>query len=201
VGEPDSLSTDFDLLLARARQGDQVAQGELLQRMRGMLRGTAERRMDARLGGRIDASDIVQQTYVTALTSFSQFTGSRQAEFVAWVQTVHDHVLQNFARHHVHTKKRSVKRENRVTSSGLVQLSVILESTPSQKVAQGESLVRLMNSLDALPDDQREAVRLRYCDGWPLERIAKEMNRSMPSVAGLLKRGLRAMRTSLGIEK
>jgi RNA polymerase sigma-70 factor (subfamily 1) len=147
--------------------------------------------------GRIDASDIVQLTYVTALQSFSQFTGSRQGEFCAWLYTVHDRVVQRVARDHVRTQKRSVQREERKTDSHLGQLGVIVDSTASQKVVHQESLVKLTLSMDALPEDQREAVRLRYCEGWPLERIAREMNRTMPSVAGLLKRGLKTLRARL----
>jgi RNA polymerase sigma-70 factor (ECF subfamily) len=198
VDESESdLTSGFDQMLARAQQGDRAALGELLDRLRGMLHATTQRRMDGRLVGRIDASDIVQLTYVTALQSFSQFTGSRQGEFCAWLYTVHDRVVQRVARDHVRTQKRSVQREERKTDSHLGQLGVIVDSTASQKVVHQESLVKLTLSMDALPEDQREAVRLRYCEGWPLERIAREMNRTMPSVAGLLKRGLKTLRARL----
>jgi RNA polymerase sigma-70 factor, ECF subfamily len=191
-------TNDFDALLARARQGDRAAQGKLVDIFRGYLRVLARRQMDSRLDSRVDASDVIQETCLTALASFEQFRGTHQGEFVAWLKVLHEHVIQNLVRNHVHTQKRSVTRENRVTGSQLAQLGNAMQcSTPSQKLMQGELAVRLALSLEALAEDQREAVRLRYCEAWPLERIATHMGRSKPSVAGLLKRGLAALRAEL----
>jgi RNA polymerase sigma-70 factor (ECF subfamily) len=62
---------------------------------------------------------------------------------------------------------------------------------------QAEVVLQLIRALDTLPADQREAIRLRYFDSWTLERIAAHMNRSLTSVAGLLKRGLKSLRGKL----
>lgn len=191
---------EFDALLAQAQEGDKAAQGEMLDRLRGFLHALTERQMDARLGRRLDAADIVQQTYLAALRSFDQFQGSRQAEFLAWLKTIHEHVVQNHGRQHIKTQKRSVKRENHVSGSHLPNIAVILDSTPSGKLMRGELIMKLVLSLDALPEDQREAVRLRYCEGLPLERIAAQMQRSTQSIAGLLKRGLQRLRARLSNE-
>jgi RNA polymerase sigma-70 factor (ECF subfamily) len=49
----------------------------------------------------------------------------------------------------------------------------------------------------ALPEAQREALVLRYWHDWPLERVANQLNRTAAAVAGLLKRGLKELRTLL----
>ena len=54
--------------------------------------------------------------------------------------------------------------------------------------------------LGKLPQDQREALRLRYLEGKTLLEIAERLDRSEMAVAGLLKRGLRSLRDLGGTE-
>lgn len=190
-------SQEFAALLARAQAGDRQAQGELLEPLRGFLRMLAIRQLDARLSGRIDASDIVHETYLTALASLEQFRGSQRPEFLAWLRTVHEHVVQNLAREHIVTKKRSINRERHLTDSQFPQLAALIESTPSGHMMQAEVILQLIHLLDTLPGDQREAIRLRYFEARSLDAIANQMQRSLPSVAGLLKRGLQSLRNQL----
>lgn len=51
--------------------------------------------------------------------------------------------------------------------------------------------------MQKLPDDQHEAVRLRYLEGWALARIAEHMDRSFDSVVGLVKRGIIRLRKTM----
>ena len=59
-------------------------------------------------------------------------------------------------------------------------------------------LVRLADAMEALPEDQRRTIELKHLQGLPLVEVARQMNRSVPAVAGLLFRGMRALRTDLG---
>ena len=60
-----------------------------------------------------------------------------------------------------------------------------------------EQSVRLAAALAKLPDDQREAVRLRHLEGCTLAELAERFNRSEDAVAALLKRGLENLRKRL----
>jgi RNA polymerase sigma-70 factor (ECF subfamily) len=197
VATTASDSQDFSELVARAQSGDRQAQGELLEPLRGFLRMLAIRQLDARLSGRIDASDIVHETYITALASLEQFRGSERPQFLAWLRTVHEHVVQNLAREHIVAQKRSVTRQRPITDSQFPQLAALIESTPSGQLMQAELILQLIHALDKLPSDQREAIRLRFFEGRTRESIAEEMQRSVQSVAGLLKRGIFALRNQI----
>ena len=70
-------------------------------------------------------------------------------------------------------------------------------SSPSQKAIRGEEAERLGQALAALPNDQREAVRLRHLEGWALADIACHLGRSPAATAGLIKRGMQALRRQL----
>jgi RNA polymerase sigma factor (sigma-70 family) len=55
-------------------------------------------------------------------------------------------------------------------------------------------------ALVELPEEMREVVVLKHCQGWTLPQIAERMGRSVPSVASLLRRGLEHLRKQLKIE-
>jgi RNA polymerase sigma-70 factor (ECF subfamily) len=60
---------------------------------------------------------------------------------------------------------------------------------------RAEAAGRLRQAMRELPDSQREAIRLRHFEGWSLREMASLFNRSEAAVAGLLKRGLRQLRS------
>jgi len=198
----DGCGDEVELLLARARAGDGEALGALLDRRRAELLGLARRRLAPDLAARLDASDVVQQAFLEAAESFALFRGASGPEFDAWLRRILEFNLVNLARDHLMTGKRAVRRECSLDDSAGKGLALrerlpSAESSPSLRVARLEQAARLLEALAALPDGQREVVRMRHLEGWPLERIATALKRSPEATAGLLKRGVRALRERL----
>jgi RNA polymerase sigma-70 factor (ECF subfamily) len=189
-------------LLEQALHGDREALGQLLEAQRAGLRRLAEGQIEGRLAVRVDPSDIIQQTFLEAYRSFPQFAGSDPRELVAWLQVILDHKIAAAIRNHAVLQKRSVGRERSIDDSqgGGAPLKQDLDanvSSPSQKAIRGEEAERLLQALSALPDDQREAVRLRHLEGWALADIAVHLGRTAAATAGLIKRGMKALRRQL----
>jgi RNA polymerase sigma-70 factor (ECF subfamily) len=183
-------------LLHRARAGDSQAAGVLLEKYRPYLKVIAHRLLDQHVAARLDASDLVQQTCMSVLTRLPQFAGVDEAAFIAWLRTIHEHNIQDAIRDHVHAQKRAASREVAIDAELVAEdlASQLRASSPSQRLMHGESAARLAAALLELPDDQREAVRLRYLEGRSLAEIAQRLSRSVVAAAGLVKRGLIQLR-------
>jgi RNA polymerase sigma-70 factor (ECF subfamily) len=189
-------------LLERARQGDQEALGRLLEAQRAALHHLAERQLSGRIAVRVDASDVIQQTFLEAHRNFRQFAGADARELAAWLQRILDHNVAGAIRDHALLQKRNVHRDRSMDDShgGVASLKQQLDaglSSPSQKAIRGEEAQRLAQALAVLPDDQREAVRLRHLEGWALADIARHLGRSPAATAGLIKRGMQVLRRQL----
>jgi RNA polymerase sigma-70 factor (ECF subfamily) len=200
----DSLTPNQ--LLEQALRGDQEALGRLLESHRPALRRLAQRQLEGRIAVRVDASDVIQQTFLEAYRSFPQFAGQDARELVAWLQTILDHKVATAIRDHTLLLKRNLRREQSMDDSrgGEAPLKQELDaglSTPSQKAIRGEEAERLSQALTALPLDQREAVRLRHLEGWALADIAQHLGRTPAATAGLIKRGMQALRRQLPREE
>jgi DNA-directed RNA polymerase specialized sigma24 family protein len=73
-------------------------------------------------------------------------------------------------------------------------------SSAASCVFRGEAALHLAAALERLPADQRKAVELRYIEERPFHEIATEMERSVGSVAGLIRRGVEALEAFLPSE-
>src|SRR5262249_6399683 len=141
-------------------------------------------------------------TFLEAYRSFPQFAGHDVRELGAWLEGILDHKVASAIRDHTLLQKRDMRRERSMDDSqgGGAPFKEGLDaglSSPSQKAIRGEDVQHLSRALTALPDDQREAVRLRHLEGWALADIARRLGRSPAATAGLIKRGMRALRRQL----
>ena len=203
--DPSDESTppvDAAELLRRAREGDTAAWGELLERYRAYLRYVAQRRMDPKLQARVDASDVVQQTFLEAQRDLQSFRGEVEQELAVWLRRILEHNVSESIERHLTTKKRSAKREQSMDDSrgkGMAMRTRLPseQSTPSQRVMRGEDAAMLARAVAELPPDQAEAVQLRHFEGFTLKQLAEHFGRSEVAVAGLLKRGLQGLRKRL----
>jgi RNA polymerase sigma-70 factor (ECF subfamily) len=183
-----------------ARAADEP--GLALERFRAYLRLLARLHLDSRLRGKLDPSDLVQQTLLKAHQAQEQFRGRTAAEQAAWLRQILANTLANAVRD-LGRAKRDVALERSLevaltdSSARLEAWLVADQSSPSQRAERNEQLLRLAEALGQLPDAMREVLVLRHCQGWALADIAAHLGRTRASVASLLRRGLQELREHL----
>jgi RNA polymerase sigma-70 factor (ECF subfamily) len=72
-------------LLERAQEGDQAAFEALFQRHRSKLRRAIALRMDRRVAARVDASDVLQDTYLEAFKRLPKYLQQQGMPFYLWL--------------------------------------------------------------------------------------------------------------------
>jgi RNA polymerase sigma-70 factor (ECF subfamily) len=173
-----------------------------LERFRGYLLLLARARFHSRLKGKVDSSDLVQQTLLQAHQALPQFQAHSVAQQAAWLRQILARNLANAARD-LGRAKRDVNRERSLqllldeSASRLESWLVADQPSPSQRAEHHEQAVRIAAALTNLPENQREAVVLRYWDGLSLAEIGEHMALTTAAVAGLLQRGLRNLKKGL----
>jgi RNA polymerase sigma-70 factor (ECF subfamily) len=145
---------------------------------------------------------VVQQTLLEAYRKRDQFRGHSEGEWLAWLRQGLAHNLADAVRGFAQAKRdaareRSLPEALQASSARLEAFLAAEQSSPSQQAERHEQAVRLAQALAELPEAYREALELHYCQGWPLAEIARHLGKSTAAVAGLLKRGLKQLRTRL----
>jgi RNA polymerase sigma-70 factor (ECF subfamily) len=174
-----------------------------LDRFRTYLRRLGRFRLHGTPDHHVDLSGVIQLTLLEAHRAGERFPRKAEAEQTAWLRTAFDHNLADALRR-ARARVRDVSRERSLeeflgeTSTPAAGWLAADQSSPSQRVTRTEDLVRLAAALEALPEDQRRAVELHHLQGLTVAEVAGRMGRTKESVAGLLFRGLKWLRESLG---
>jgi RNA polymerase sigma-70 factor (ECF subfamily) len=159
----------------------------------------ARLQIDPRLRGKVDPSDVVQQTLIKAHQHRDQFRGQSAAEQAGWLRRILVNTLVDAARKFGRELDREMPLEQQVHDSS-ARLEAFLaadQSTPSEAAVRQEQLLRVAGALARLPEDQRTAIELHHLRDQAVADIAVTMDRTEASVAGLLRRGLKRLRELL----
>jgi RNA polymerase sigma-70 factor, ECF subfamily len=195
---------DPEQMLHEAKSGREAALGPLLELYRTYLRLLARIEIGRRLQGKLDASDLVQETFLEAHRNFRLFRGTDEPQFVHWLRQILAAKVANLVRHYIGTQKRDARLEQELeanlnNSSRMLgaELAASLDS-PSQQAVRREQAVLLANALECLPPDYREVIILRHLEELTFPEVAQRMGRTLNSVQKLWLRGLARLRQVFG---
>ena len=164
-------ASDIDRLLRRAAQGDQTSWGELLTRHRERLRRMIAFRLDQRLQGRIDPSDVLQDVYLEASQHLAEYLRQEPAlPFFLWLRGITGNKLLELHRHHLGTQMRDAGREvslyrgtlPETTSAALAAQLLGHVTRPSEAAIRAEVKIRLQQALNLMDPLDREVLALRH---------------------------------------
>jgi RNA polymerase sigma-70 factor (ECF subfamily) len=195
---------DPEQLLQDARTADGPALGRLLELYRHYLRLLARLQVGRRLQGKVDESDLVQETFLEAHRHFGRFRGTTEAELMAWLRQILAGVVANPLRRYYGTRRRDVRLERELaddlarSSHALAGGLAARQSSPSQRAARREQAVLLADAPGRrLPAAYREVIILSHLEGLAFPEVARRMGRSVDSVKNLWARALGRLRRSL----
>ena len=204
---------DPEQLLADARGGRRESLGRVLELNRTDLALLARAQIGLRLQGRVDASDLVQETFLDACRDFHHFRGTshrRMGRLAA-----QDLVLQPGPRRPEASRRRrneapggkcrwTSRSAAMERSSGTIPIETALvsrSSSPSSHAGRRERAACLSDQLARLPADYREVLVLRNLEGLPFPEVARRMGRSAGAVRILWVRAVDQLRRLLQAEE
>jgi RNA polymerase sigma-70 factor (ECF subfamily) len=200
-----TLKPANDELISAAAGGDRLALNDLLLLHFDSLHEFIQRRLPARLNGVLSVDDAVQETLVRAIRGIRRFELREGHTFEAWLMTVARHTVESLivaadAQKRGGTFRRQLRGVEAPTSSlaDLIDLLTDDSSTASAAAARKEAGRAVQVGIACLPDEQQEAVRLRYLQGQSVAATADALGRSPAAVRGLLHRARTRLRDALG---
>jgi len=190
---------ETDDLLSRASEGDETALAELFGRYRKRLRRMVRLRLDRRLQGRIDASDVLQEAFLDLTQQFHSFVERREAlPFFLWLRLLTGQRLMRVHRQHLGAAMRDAGREVSLhrgamptASSESLAARLLGRFTSASEVAvRAERQVKLQQALNGMDAIDREIIALRHFEELSNSEVAQVLGLSKAAASN---RYVRAM--------
>src|SRR5262249_28054363 len=97
---------DVSKLLAHTAAGDEAALNDLFTRYRKRLKQMVRLRLNRRLQGRIDDSDIIQEAFFEAAKRLPEYLAKKPLPFFLWLRHITGEKLVDAHRRHLGAKMR-----------------------------------------------------------------------------------------------
>jgi len=184
--------------LADLRAGGQQALAAIYAQNRPRLRRMIELRMDPRLARRVDASDVIQESFLDASRRLNAFLDDPTVPLIVWLRFLVAQKLAAVQRWHFQRQKRDPRREEPLAAGvrpGVDSAVIAREfsaslTSPSQVAHRSEMTVRVRELLDGMDATDREILVLRHFEELSNGEAAAELGLT---AAAASKRYIRAL--------
>jgi RNA polymerase sigma-70 factor, ECF subfamily len=205
TANPNSETTSR--MLNRAAAGDAAGWDALMRRFHDRLRRMVAVRLDPRLQGRFDPSDVLQDMYLDALGRLPEYLREPRLPFFLWIRYLTGHHLGRIHRDHLGRQMRDAGREvalyqgamPEASSAALAAQLLGKECRPSELAVRAERMLRLQEALNRMDPIDREVLALRHFEHLTRAETAQVLNISEAAAAKRYLRALERLREMLAM--
>jgi RNA polymerase sigma-70 factor (ECF subfamily) len=196
---------ETDELLRRASCGDREAIASLFEAHRDRLEQMVRLRMDRRLQGRIDAADVLQETYLEVASRIGEFGRAPTATVYVWLRFLAAQKLTDLTRRHLGTRMRDAGQEislyrGTMPCASSVSLAAQLLgriTSPSRAAIRAETQRRVQEALGAMDALDREILALRHFELMSNGEVAEVLGLSKSAASNRYVRALGRLKSIL----
>jgi RNA polymerase sigma-70 factor (ECF subfamily) len=196
---------DSEQIANRVLAGDRGAIQSLFLRSQKRLRAMVELRLDWRLRGRLDASDVLQDAFMDLDRRLDEYLRDPKIPPFLWLRLVVGERLINLHRYHLGAQMRDPAREvslyrgavPEASSAALAAKLLGKHTSPSQAAVRAERTLKVQEALNSLDSTDREVLALRHFEQLSRNEAAQVLGISEEAAAKRYVRALRRLKTVL----
>ncbi len=197
------MSDSDPALIERLKQGDKDALVEFIESRRPQLLAFIRKNLSDALGRKVEPQDLLQDVSLNAVDSLNEIELGDRDPF-NWLCRIAERRIIDAHRRYFGAQKRSANREVGMGSpstdtrpGGIIDLLVVSMTSPSRAFSRNQKEFVLKQAIDSLPQQHRDALRMRYVDGLPSKEIAQQLGKSDASIRVMLTRTLKRLQEIL----
>lgn len=180
-------------IVKRAQKGDRLAFAELVELYKDKLYNLGYRMM----GNPTEAEDVAQETFLRAYANLSTYNASHK--FSTWIYRI----ATNLCIDRMRKKKADFSLDAELDNGGEEGGSTLYgriaapDRSPEEDVVRLETQEEVQRAIEALPENYRSAVILKYLHDLSLQEIADILEVPVTTVKTRIHRGREALRAVL----
>jgi RNA polymerase sigma-70 factor (ECF subfamily) len=162
-------------------------------------------RMDRRLQGRLNPSDVLQEAFLEVSKALAEYLRNPAIPFFLWLRMITGRKLHTLHRHHLGTHARDAGREVSLHQGALPQASseslaaqlLGRFTSPSQAAVRAELQIRVQEALNSMDPLDREVLALRHFEQLTNSEIAQVLHISEGAASNRFVRALERLKNIL----
>lgn len=198
-------SLDNSTVLETLRAGGEQALARLFEEYSGRLKRMVKLRMDRRLQGRLDPSDVIQESYLEVARRFRDYLTQPDLPFYLWLRFLTGQKLIDLHRRHLGTKMRDVGQEVSLRRGAFPEASSVSLAaqllgqltSASQAMVRAETQVKVQEALNAMDALDREVLTLRHFELLSNDETAAVLGITKQAASNRFVRALKRLRSLL----
>ena len=195
-------TSDPSELLHRAGAGDSQALNDLLAHYRERLRWMVRLRLNRRLQGRVDPSDVIQEAYLEISKNLPDYLRDPKMPFFLWLRYITGQKLITLHRRHLGAQMRDAEQEVSLYRGALPQASSVSlaahllghMTSASRAAIRAEEQIQVQEALNSLEPMDREILALRHFEMLSNEETAQVLGIKKSAASNRYMRALRRMK-------
>jgi len=188
----------------RLRAGDAGAAGEVFAACRERLKKMVRLRLDRRLQGRLDASDVLQEAFLDVQRKAPDFAAKGMPAYL-WLRLIVAERLLILNRRHLGAQTRDAGREVSLHRGGLPAASthslanLLLGrlTSPTQAAIRAERQLKLQEALNGMDELDREILALRHFEELSNTEVATVLGLTKTAASNRYIRALKRLKEIL----
>jgi RNA polymerase sigma-70 factor (ECF subfamily) len=196
---------ESDELLRLAAAGDGGSWQALVDRSQSRLRRMVAFRLDQRLRGRVDPSDVLQDAYLEAWRGLGSYLDRPEIPFFLWLRGIAGNKLRELHRHHLGTRMRDPRREVPIRGGAIAETTTTAMAAEllgdftraSEAAVRLELKARLEAALEAMDPLDREVLALKHFEQLSTSEIAQVLGLSKAGAGSRYLRAIKRLREIL----
>jgi RNA polymerase sigma-70 factor (ECF subfamily) len=189
----------------RIERGDLSAVMEVFALHRDRLKRMVKLRLDRRLQGRIDPSDVLQEASIDVVQRAREYLASPSMPLFLWLRWITGQKLLVLHRRHLGSKARDVGLEvslhhgalPQATSVSLAAMLLGRLTSPTRAAQRAELQLRLQDALNAMDPIDREILTLRHFEELNNNETAQVLGISKAAASNRYVRALKRLKDAL----
>jgi RNA polymerase sigma-70 factor, ECF subfamily len=177
-------SSETEQFLQAAARGEPPDWATVMARHRDRLRRMVMLRLDQRLQGRVDPSDVLQEAFLEAAKHLDKYVCQPTMPFYLWLRSITGHKLLAMHRQHLGTHMRDAGREvslyrgtlPEASSAALAAQLMGQDTHPSEAAVRAERKILLQAALNSMEVIDREVLALRHFEHLSLAEVAQVLD-------------------------
>jgi RNA polymerase sigma-70 factor (ECF subfamily) len=200
-------SSERDDLEFRAGAGDLNALADLFARNRNRLRRMVRLRLDRRLQGRVDPSDVLQEAQLDVLRRAGEYAAEPSVPPYLWLRWITCQRLLILHRHHLGTQMRDAGQEvslhhgaiPQATSVSMAELLLGRLTSPTRAAQRAEMRRKLQDVLNGMDPIDREVLTLRHLEELSNSETAQVLGLEKAAASNRYVRALKRLKEILAV--